>query len=619
LYALAVALVPLAATGFTSIYLGERALRQRIAEHQQAAAVAVAAQVSQTVEELAERLRTVLALVDVPQLAPDERAGLLRLLYRQKPEIGVALLVAPTGVLLAPPVFLARPGEGDLFGHPAATEEDAARAQGIVTQMQVGKAAVGVALISPVLFTAEAARLVVALPCAFDAAGAAHAIAAVELVLRREIIRVDGIATGIGSHTFVVDPKGRIIADANLAPGTDVSANGAVAQFMSSGGRGSSRYRGERGPQLGTFAAVGELGWGIVVEQPEAMAFAGATQMRHQTLGWIFGTLLLVLGSGIIFADRLRRTLLRLVQGAQSFASGRLDHRIELAGADELAELAGVLNGMAGALATSRDELQGWNQTLEQRVAERSDELKKAQTQLLTQAKLVALGQLGAGVAHEINNPLAAILGYTELLLDGKSGGPGLAELQKIRAAAERCKVVTMNLLRFSERRLAGPTSVQLTDIVGEVLDLMQEALRQAGVVLHRNLATNLPSIRADAGQLGQVLINLVTNARQAMPTGGELRVATETDPAGVALLVGDTGRGIEPAHLDRIFEPFFTTKDVWTGVGLGLSVAYRIVTDHGGTISVDSTVGKGSTFRVCLPREPPRAAANWPKAAAVR
>ncbi|MFC1609337.1 ATP-binding protein [Myxococcota bacterium] len=610
LYALAVALLPLAATGFTLIRVGESALRERIEIHQRAAAVAVAAKVSQAVEELARRMETVMSLVVVTELSEVERVGVTRMLYRQSDDIGVAVLVTPDRALLGQPELF-EPSDlvGDLAGHPAARTEDAARLVDRLALPDPAQPSQGSVFLSGVYFPEDgAARVAIAVPCCFDAEGRSGAFAGVEVALRRDVLRVEGVDTGPDSLVFVVDRKGRVIAHPTLEVGTDMSSHGAVAEFLRHQAPHTAVYKTPNGPFAGAVAPLGRLGWGVVVEQPEGVAFSAAAQMRRQILVWILSTVGLVLVSGLLFAARLRRVLGKMIKGARAFGEGRLGRRIDVHTWDEIGELAETMNMMAEQLESSLKELEAWSRLLEIRVEERTQELQQTSAELLTQSKLAAIGQLGAGVAHEVNNPLAGILGLAQLMLrDRAEGDPDLPKLQDIEKAAKRCKDIVMRLLRFSERRMGGRTEVDINDVIAEVLEMMQEGLEEGRIMLELQLDTGLPTIVADPGQLAQVVVNIVKNAQSAMPDGGQLTVTTGAqDDSGVHFAISDAGVGIEPEHLPRIFDPFFTTKRTWTDVGLGLSVAHRIVTDHGGTIDVKSDVEVGSTFTVALPRQPP-------------
>ena len=231
--------------------------------------------------------------------------------------------------------------------------------------------------------------------------------------------------------------------------------------------------------------------------------------------------------------------------------------------------------------------------------------------------KLAAVGRLAAGVVHEINNPLATISACAEALesrvTEGVYGvGPDVEDLreylQLIRGEAFRCKQITNGLLDFSRARAAEHAPVNLSDVVESAARLLAHQKRGAAIRINAELAEALPLVSGDVGQLQQAVIILAENAMDAMPEGGTLTLRTsreagdEDEGSAVVIEVGDTGQGIPPEIRERIFDPFFTTKEVGRGTGLGLAVCYGIVTEHGGRISVDSAVGRGTVFRISLP-----------------
>jgi len=229
------------------------------------------------------------------------------------------------------------------------------------------------------------------------------------------------------------------------------------------------------------------------------------------------------------------------------------------------------------------------------------------QSQLIQSDRLASLGTLAAGVAHEINNPLAGILGNTQLLmLDRVESDPDFDTLKKIEQMAKRCKDITANLLRFSQARDKGQLRpMDLNAVVRDAFSLSDNQVKGEGIAVVVKLQPGPLMVQGDPGHLSQVVLAMMQNARTAMMKSQvkELRVATRAEGQNAVLEVADTGKGIASEHLPRIFDPFFTTKDVWTNVGLGLSVAYRVISEHQGKIDVATEVGRGSTFTVRLPR----------------
>jgi two-component system NtrC family sensor kinase len=225
-------------------------------------------------------------------------------------------------------------------------------------------------------------------------------------------------------------------------------------------------------------------------------------------------------------------------------------------------------------------------------------------------AKMAAVGQLAGGVAHELNNPLGGLLAFVQLMRrDAGRSADDAQSLALIEESALRCKRIVESLVQFAGR--AAPTAhppLALSRCVEDALALFEGALaRVPGVRLEKALAADLPPVLGDPSQLTQVTVHLLQNALDALgPEGGVLTVQTARDPAGLAFSVADTGSGIAPEHLAHLFEPTFTTKPPGQGTGLGLSLTYRIVQDHGGHIDVRSAPGQGARFTVHLPLSSP-------------
>jgi two-component system, cell cycle sensor histidine kinase and response regulator CckA len=242
------------------------------------------------------------------------------------------------------------------------------------------------------------------------------------------------------------------------------------------------------------------------------------------------------------------------------------------------------------------------------------------EAQLRHSQKMESIGQLAAGVAHDFNNILTIIRGYSGLLLDREDLSYDLTEpIQQISIASERAANLTRQLLMFSRKQVMQPKEIDLNEIISNVTRLLRRVLGE-DITLHFNYSPNLPAIYADSGMIEQVIMNLAVNARDAMPRGGQLTVGTslaeinqvhvKANPEAavghfVCLRVTDTGMGIPPSHMTRIFEPFFTTKEVGKGTGLGLATVYGIAKQHRGWIEVLSREGQGTTFRVFLPSRP--------------
>jgi len=248
-------------------------------------------------------------------------------------------------------------------------------------------------------------------------------------------------------------------------------------------------------------------------------------------------------------------------------------------------------------------------------ISEDITDRRLAQEELLHGKKLQAVGLLAAGVAHQINNPLAVILGFAEILL-GKvtPGHPFYEALASITRETQRCCGLIKDLLSFSRQKAVSSAPVNPRVVLDSALSLIDSQALIKKIRLIRDVPDDLPDFEVDAQQIQQVLINLCLNAMDAMPKGGTLTVkarARHDETTGmrtpVEISVIDTGTGIPSEIRSRIFEPFFTTKSVGKGTGLGLSLCYGIIKSHHGQIDVESEVGKGTTFIVCLPLHQPQ------------
>jgi len=321
---------------------------------------------------------------------------------------------------------------------------------------------------------------------------------------------------------------------------------------------------------------------------------------------------IIVVGFATIIAAFVRRSVVRplgqLMKATRRLAQGDFGYRIPVHDVTEIGLVQWSFNDMASSLATVRQQRLDLLASLEQQVEQRTAELKRAQQQLVRSEKLSSLGRLAASIAHEINNPLAGILTYAKLLirtLEDPSGRDpervkAVKHLQLVQRETERCTAIVRNLLDFARERPLDPKDVSINQVIDEALGLVSSQARMASITVHRSLS-EVPLVHGDFGQLRQAVINLLINACDAMPQGGDLTVSTKlTADETVELGIADTGCGIPQEHLSKVLDPFFTTKE--KGTGLGLSVVYGIVERHGGSVDLVSTVGEGTTVLLRLP-----------------
>ncbi len=347
-------------------------------------------------------------------------------------------------------------------------------------------------------------------------------------------------------------------------------------------------------------------------------------------------------------ARQISIPLKKLTVGASIIAGGDLSQRVEVPSRDEIGELASKFNEMAESLQERSLALLDLNRRLEEKVEERTrelqashaeaerayQELKETQVQLIQSEKLASLGQLVAGIAHEIKNPLNFIYGNTEFLkqyierlreliriysaaeLDPRTSGTvndfknrtnfefvqeDLDTLvQNFEDGAKRIHAIIGDLRAFSRMDTDTLRPVDIHEPIELALNLIRNEYRDR-ITIHREYG-EVSRVECHSGKLSQVFMNLLANACQAIPAEGEIWIRTRQDNGTVEVEIQDSGEGIAPAHLNKVFEPFFTTKPVGQGTGLGLSISYGIIQQHRGDVRVSSTPGQGTTFRITLP-----------------
>ncbi len=319
--------------------------------------------------------------------------------------------------------------------------------------------------------------------------------------------------------------------------------------------------------------------------------------------------MLLYLGLAALFIRGLAKPLSRLLEATRSLKSGNLDHKVEGL-KDEFGELGSSFNEMSGAIREQMRQMRETEQTLEKA----NRDLRRAQEQMVKAETMAALGTLSSGISHQLSTPLSVILNMTQLMKHDVKDSPGiLKDLEVLEYEANQAIKVTRSLLGFTRSTNSVKEPVDVNKVVEEILKIMEFQSAAKYVKLKRTLARGLCPIYANSANIRQVFLNIILNAIQAMPNGGELAVTsgdwTSDGTNGVEVVIMDTGVGIPKEDLENIFQPFFTTKK--DGTGLGLAISYGIVREHNGSIFVESEVGRGTTFRVVLPDgQPPEAQA---------
>jgi signal transduction histidine kinase len=620
LLALGVSAVPLAIAGFWSLRMSQGALRAAIEDNELTVAKQVAEHAASELGNLLSILRTDAHIFDLTRAgtgdAPSAQGLLkfLQLVYHQSDDFCAVAMFDEHGAPVGQPAYLETPAAYETFrNHEPMRPTDV---EGVGLMAPLGEALSRGQGVGPVFLGGPGRVPHVVLAVAFDPKlGGGKRVLCAEVSLRR---LGDYVANLSDRETDVklLDARARLVA---------AGGKGGVARLEAQtppGGRpgelttGSlvAEYTSEGRDVIGAYAPTGPWGFGVLVEKRVDAALRTVDILRWATLFWLGVSIVVGSIAARLFARRLAARVEGLAAGSRQIAAGHLEARIPAGAADELGDLAVAFNKMAEGLDDARqkitaqtNEIMAWNQTLEKRVEDKTRELRDAQELLLRSRSLAAIGQLGAGVAHEINNPLAGVLGITQLLLvDLPPHHPARPMVADVETQALRIRRIVHNLLRFAQRQggeAFGP--VELPRIIDDAVELCGPSdLQAAGIHVERKYAGALPMIRGSSTQLQEAFIQLIQNARAAMLTGGHLsfEAALAADRV-VRVTVRDTGRGIAPEHLPRIFDPFFTTKTGdWGGVGMGLSVVHKTIEDHGGTISATSAVGKGTTFVMTFP-----------------
>jgi two-component system NtrC family sensor kinase len=303
--------------------------------------------------------------------------------------------------------------------------------------------------------------------------------------------------------------------------------------------------------------------------------------------------------------NRIIHPLQKIVDATQKIARGDLSHKLEVKSQDEIGSLAESFNQMTSELQIANEKLLDWGKTLEKKVEERTHEIKEMQAHLIQSEKLASLGQLAAGVAHEINNPLGGILMYSHLILeDAEKNSQTSENLKKVIRETTRCKNIVRGLLDFARPKNPEMSNININELLDNSLSLMESQALFQNIRVEKKYFPDLKRITADGAQLQQLFTNIILNAAEAMDGNGTLILETTNIKAEgqIEISIRDTGQGIREEDMKNLFEPFFSTKEVGKGTGLGLSISYGIVQRHKGKIDVQSEVGKGSAFIIKLP-----------------
>lgn len=344
--------------------------------------------------------------------------------------------------------------------------------------------------------------------------------------------------------------------------------------------------------QINSLNGDGKLGYLLLSSNEKSLYGLHATQealLLVSSLGILLGTVVVW-----FLVRRITQPLRALSQSAEAVGQGDFSQKVEVTTGDECGELAAAFNQMTENLKRSREQLEST-----------VDTLKTTQAQLIQSEKLSGIGEFVAGVAHELNNPLTSVMGFSELLQRADTDPQHKRYLDMVHKSALRCQKIVQNLLSFARRHKPERKLSNINELVEGAAEILQYQMRTSNIEVVMRLDPHLPKAMVDPHQLQQVFLNIINNARQAIEAHqpqGYVRISSEIAGQNVRVIFQDNGPGIPEANLSKVFDPFFTTKEAGKGTGLGLSLCYGIVKDHGGSITIRSRPGEGATFIIELP-----------------
>ncbi len=411
-------------------------------------------------------------------------------------------------------------------------------------------------------------------------------VAVIDLDFEKIIELVRGIQMGQEGYSFLVDKNGDAIAH-HLHPPGHVGLHKAdspdlrqMILDMTAGKKGWDEYSFEGKRKVAAYAPVPAMEWSLAVAIPLEEFGAEAQAIRSRVLQLVAVTLVFALLGATVLSYNLLRPVRRLVAATNRLAAGDMDQEIPVRSGDELGELTRSFNQMVS-------------------------NMSRIQQELVRSEKLISLGRLSAGVAHEIRNPLNAMRGAMAHMQQRWSQEPLIQQYtQLVCEEIDRLNRVVSDFLYFSKQAPPKLETVELGAVIKSVQRLMSEDAAAKGIAFVNELDPALPKLQVDPRQMGQVFLNLILNAMEAMPGGGEIRFITRLLPKGqggqVQVVVADNGPGIAEEDLPSVLDPFFTTKDAGTGLGLPLSLG--LVEGHGGSLDLDSRLGQGTRVVITLP-----------------
>lgn len=407
----------------------------------------------------------------------------------------------------------------------------------------------------------------------------------VAAVLSPRLFR-SSLRRGGGFEASLLGVNNEVIATIDNSEGNSGWATEALQKFDNLSGSSVIEYSARGGDYIAGAGRIDTMGLTVVTRISANTAYFTARQLLDNLVTFGLVVVLLAALGGVALSRRITRPLERLSNAVHKIGKGDFNVNVDINSHDEIGQLSNSFNEMV-------EELN-----------EREQSLQKTQFALVQSEKMAAIGTLTAGLAHEVKNPLSAVLGYAQLAKRKLPESSGLHDhLDTIESETRRCNDIIGNLMQFSRQEKGEFIEICANEVVEKTVGIVDHQLSLENVRIETNLLEEMPTILGNPNQLQQVIMNLAINAQQAMgEEGGIVSIKTDVKDDSVLIVVDDTGPGIDQDVADKIFEPFYTTKPAGQGTGLGLSVTYGIVLDHGGEISIGATDAGGARFTVRIP-----------------
>ena len=610
-----IATIPVAFSGALAVRYYQDEMMSKIDQFNRNSAKLAADSVEDFLLDVLKSVTLTTKVIPFEEFPKADLRDALNIPYRQFDYLNIVALFDENEVRLSEPAFEENPsGYKGLEGHAPVSAGDVER---FSERIPFEAARHQEHAFGEPYFSIHTASPRIPLAVTFPVAkGGQHWFLVVEISLTKILDKIHELASGDGRLAFIVDKAGRAVFHSRralMADRRDLSRLAIIERGMKAARAFTTRFVSQDGQAMtGAYAPIHALEWGLVVADPVEKAFEPVTQVRNSTIFWVILGLAVAIMGGVLLGHGLTSPLAKLTDGAKALSKRDFKWRIPVESKDELGQLAEVFNQMADELRVAFDtitkqqqELIGWNEELKERVKARTAELREAEEQIIRSQKMEVVAQLSAGMAHEVNNPLTSILGFSQyMLLQTDQEDKRHRYLKAIVDGAGRIRGIVDDLVRFAKSGAnANHTQIELNALIERTLSIMGRQFKEASIDVVTRLKASLPEVAGDPTELQQAFVQILNNAVTAMPEGGTLTLVTEEIDAGaIRFSIADTGVGIPEENLSKIFDLFFTTKDEWNKKGFGLSVADRIIRDHQGKITVASQVNEGSTFAILLP-----------------